>query len=104
MNMKAVKVQYTVKPEYVETNKVNIEQVMTRLRKEPITGMQYASFLLDDGQTFVHINMAKDQATLNKLQELKEFNDFRMALKASGPVAPPKSENLNLVAAGFELP
>ena len=101
--MKAVRVQYTVKPEYVETNKANIERVMNTLRSNPIPGMQYASFLLDDGQTFVHINMAQDQETMDKLQQVAEFNEFRAQLKASGPVAPPQSENLNLVAAGFEL-
>lgn len=101
--MKAVKVTYTVQPEYVETNKTNIKRVMDRLKSDPISGMQYASFTLDDGVTFVHINMAKDQETMNKLQELEEFNEFRSQLKASGPVSPPTSENLNLVAAGFSL-
>ena len=101
--MKAVKVQYTVKPEYVEQNKVNIRKVMETLRANPIEGMQYASFTLDDGQTFVHINMANDQETLDKLQEVEVFNEFRIALKASGPLSPPNSENLNLVDAGFEL-
>ncbi len=101
--MKAVRVQYTVKPEYVETNKANIRKVMDKLKENPISGMQYASFTLDDGQTFVHINMAEDQDTLNKLQEVEEFNQFRAALKASEPISPPQSENLNLIAAGFDL-
>lgn len=101
--MKAVRVQYTVKPEYVEQNKTNIRKVMESLRANPIKGMQYTSFMLDDGQTFVHINMAKDEETMNKLQKVAVFDEFRMALKASGPVSPPKSENLNLVDAGFEL-
>ena len=101
--MKAVKVQYTVKPEYVEQNKANIRKVMDELHSNPIEGMQYASFTLDDGQTFVHINMANDQETMDKLQEVEVFNDFRKALKVSGPISPPKSENLDLVGAGFEL-
>ncbi|MEQ8425410.1 MAG: hypothetical protein RIA63_11920 [Cyclobacteriaceae bacterium] len=101
--MKAVKVQYTVKHDFVETNKANISKVMAKLKVEPISGMQYASFILDDGQTFVHINMAKDQDTLSRLSEVMEFKEFQAALKASGPVSPPKADNLNLVAAGFEL-
>ena len=101
--MKTVRVKYTVKPDYVETNKANIKKVMDRLKADPIPGMQYTSFTLDDGQTFVHINMAQDQETLDKLQQVEEFNQFRMALKASGPISPPQSENLNLVAAGFDL-
>ncbi len=101
--MKAVKVQYTVKEEYVEQNKANIEKVMKRLRENPIEGMLYSSYTLDDGQTFVHINMAKNGETLSMLNEVEEFTNFRMALKASEPLNPPKSENLNLVAAGFEV-
>ena len=101
--MKAVKVTYTVKPEYVDQNKANIRRVMEASRTNPILGMRYASFTLDDGQTFVHINMAEDEETLSKLGELKEFEDFRMALVASEPISPPDSENLNLVAAGFDL-
>ena len=101
--MKAVKVQYTVKPEYVEINKANILKVMRKLKENPIPGMQYASFTLDDGQSFVHINMAQDQETMSKLSEMEEFKTFQVELKASGPVSPPKAENLNLVGAGFEL-
>lgn len=101
--MKAVKVQYTVKPEYVEQNKANIRKVMEKLRAQPIEGMFYSSYTLDDGQTFMHFNVARDQETMDKLSQLEEFNAFRTALKASGPVHPPQSTNLNLVGAGFEI-
>ena len=101
--MNAVKVQYTVKPEFVEQNKANIRKVMDAIRANPIPGMQYSSFILDDGQTFVHINMAVNQETLDKIGEVGEFGEFRTALQASGPLSPPASENLSLVSAGFEL-
>ena len=101
--MKAVKVQYTVKPEFVDQNMANIRNVMEALRSRPITGMWYASFTLDDEQTFVHISMAKDQDTMDELDELKEFGEFREALMASGFISPPASENLNLVDAGFDV-
>ncbi len=101
--MKAVKVQYTVKPEYAEQNKANIRKVMEAIKANPIEGMLYSSYTLEDGQTFVHINIAKDDATMAKLNDVQEFNDFRKALKASEPIAPPKSTKLNQVAAGFEL-
>ena len=101
--MKAVKVQYTVKPEYTEQNKANIRKVMEAIKANPIEGMLYSSYTLEDGQTFVHINIAKDDATMAKLNDVQEFNDFRKALKASEPIAPPKSTKLNQVAAGFEL-
>ena len=101
--MKAVKVTYTVKAEYAAQNKANIQKVMRALTANPIAGMQYSSFILNDGQTFVHINMAKDQQTMSKLNDVPEFTEFRTALKASGPVSPPQSEDLNLVGAAFKL-
>lgn len=102
--MKAVKVQYTVQPEYAEQNKKNVQRVMDALQANPIAGMQYSTYTDgDDPNTFIHINMAKNDETMAKLQEIQEFNDFRTALKASGPVSPPKQTKLNLVAAGFNL-
>ena len=86
-----------------DQNKANIRRVMEAVRANPIAGMQYASFVLDDGQTFVHINMAVDQETLSKLGEVKEFGEFRAALQASGPLSPPESQSLGLVGAGFDL-
>ena len=41
--MKAVKVQYVVKPEYVNQNKANIKMVMDKLKSDPIEGMLYSS-------------------------------------------------------------
>lgn len=102
--MEAVKVTYTVKPEYAEENKANIRKVMEALKADPIDGMQYSSYTDEnDPCTFIHINMAKDDETMSKLSDVQEFTDFRMALKASQPVKPPQSTNLSLVGAGFEL-
>lgn len=101
--MKAVKVQYTVQPDFVEQNKANISKVMDTLRANPIPGMQYSSFTVGDGQTFVHVNMAADEATMAKLNDVREFQEFQTALKASQPITPPAVETMNLVAAGFDV-
>jgi hypothetical protein len=101
--MKAVQVRYVVQPEYAEQNKVNIRNVMDALKANPIDGMYYATFTLEDGRTFVHINIARDEETLSKLKNMKEFQEFRLALKASNPVSPPSQTNLNPVAVGFEV-
>ncbi len=101
--MKAVRVKYVVQTEFAEQNKKNIRRVMDKLKEDPIEGMLYSSYVLEDGQTFLHINMAKDGETLNKLNDLKEFQEFRSALKESAPISPPKSLDLNLVGANFEL-
>ena len=86
--MKAVKVQYTVKSDFVDQNKANIRKVIEALRSKPIHGMLYCSL---------------DEETLSKISDVKEFGELRAALEASGPVSPPTSENLNLVDAGFVL-
>lgn len=102
--MKTVKVQYTVKPDYVEENKRNIRKVMEALKANPIAGMQYSTYTdSDHPNTFIHINMAKDAETMSKLNTVEAFKAFRMALKASEPLSPPKETRLNLVAAGFDL-
>ncbi len=101
--MKAVKVQYTVQASFVDQNKANIRKVMETLRKNPIDGMLYSSYTLDDGRTFVHINIARDGDTLARLRDVQEFRDFQAALRTSEPEVSPQATNLNLVAAGFEL-
>jgi len=101
--MKAVRVQYTVKREYVEQNKKNIKAVMDALKANPIDGMYYSSYQLADGVSFMHVNFAKDDSTMSKLNDVQAFNDFRMALKASGPVSPPNGEDITLVGAGWKL-
>ena len=101
--MKAVQVRYKVKPEYVEQNKANIRRVMDRLKESPVEGMSYSSHTLDDGQTFVHINIAKDQETLARLNQIEEFQSFRSSLLASKPIEPPTQTPMNPVGVGFEL-
>lgn len=101
--MRAVRVQYTVQPGFAEANKSNIRKVMDAIRANPVPGMQYASFVLADGVTFVHINMAADSDTMDKLNDVKEFQAFQAALKSSNPVSPPNVQSLDLVAAGFDL-
>lgn len=96
--MKAVRVQYTVKPEYVETNKKNIQAVMKHLEDNPIAGMWYRAFLLEDGQSFMHVNICDNEEIMGKLNDVELFTKFRMELKASGPLSPPKSESITMVS------
>jgi len=100
--MKAVRVQYTVKPEYTEQNKANVQEVMDDLRNNPIEGMRYSTFYFGDGR-FMHINICKDQETMSLLAERSSFKRFRTGLKASLPVSPPKSEPMELVGANFDF-
>ncbi|NNE30333.1 MAG: hypothetical protein HKN16_11900 [Saprospiraceae bacterium] len=101
--MKAVQVRYKVKPEYAEQNKANIQAVMQSLKENPVPGLYYAAYNLEDGQTFVHVNLAKDEETLKKINDLAAFLNFRKGLKESGPIEPPQATNMEPVAAGWEL-
>lgn len=102
--MKSVKVEYTVQPGYIDQNKSNIKKVMDALKPNPVTGMQYSSFQdNDDPAHFIHINMATDDQHMSQLSDVKEFTEFRMALKASQPISAPKQTTLDLVGAGFNI-
>ena len=101
--MKSVKVTYQVKPEFVEQNKKNIQVVMDYLKVNPIKGMYYSSYQLDDEGSFMHINIAHDEVTMNKLNDVKAFVDFRMQLKASEPVKSPNAQKIEFVGAGWNI-
>jgi hypothetical protein len=92
-----------VQPSFVEQNKANIRRVMDAIREKPIDGMLYSSFTLEDGNTFVHINMARDDETMSRLREVPEFQQFQAALRDSKPPVPPKATDLHAVGAAFVL-
>ena len=101
--MNGVKVQYTVKQEYVEINKANIRQVMADLKEINNPDIQYSAFLLDDGQTFVHFVMRANDEAQKTVSELPSFQEFQRQLKESGPEAPPNAENLTLVGSSWDI-
>lgn len=101
--MRAVEVRYTVRPEYADQNKANIRKVMAKLRASPIDGMMYSAYTLEDGHSFVHINICQDEETLSKLNDVDEFVEFRKALKESLPITPPSSIDLEYVGANFDI-
>ena len=101
-NMRAVKVEYTVKPEYVATNKANIQKVMDELRSLGNTGILYSTYLKEDGVSFVHFSIHKDEE--NIIPTLSAFKEFTTQLKAEGLAGePPKSLRLEMVAKSFDL-
>lgn len=101
--MNAVRVQYTVKESYVETNKANIQRVMADLREINDPNIKYAAFLLDDGKSFMHFVMRTSDEAQKTLSELPSFQEFQRQLRESGPEAPPQSENLTPVGSSWEV-
>ena len=101
--MKVTRVIYTVQPEYVKQNRKNINEVMNDLKKIGNSNTKYASYLEEDGVTFMHFAQYPDQETAQILNSLPSFVKFRKELKESKPLSPPKSMELSLVGAGFTL-
>lgn len=101
--MNAVKVQYTVKESYVETNKANIQKVMADLRESNPPDIKYMAFLLDDGKSFVHFVMRENDEAQKTISELPAFQEFQRQLKESGPEAPPNAVELTFVGSSADV-
>ncbi len=101
--MHITRVTYTVKPEFVETNKKNIEAVMAEVRSKNWPGFKYATYLAPDGISFMHFAMAESKEVNDQLLTLESFKHFTSELRSKGAEAPPKSEHMSLVASGYEI-
>lgn len=100
--MRAVKVEYTVKPEYVATNKANISKVMEELRSLGDTGILYSTYIKEDGVSFVHFSIHRDED--NIIPSLMSFKAFTTQLKAEGlNGGNPIAIKLDMVAKSFDL-
>jgi hypothetical protein len=99
--MKIVKVEYQVKPDFVETNKQNILKVMDALKAKDITHFKYSSYYLGEGR-FMHYNVTSGENFL-ELNELQEFKGFLAALKGSQPIIYPKPVDMELVGSNMEI-
>jgi len=101
--MKNIRVIYTVQEAYVEQNKANIAQVMKDLRALNNPNTKYASYLEEDGLTFMHFAQYPDEETSQLLNSLPSFAKFRKELKESRPTSPPKAISLSLVGSAFDI-
>ena len=101
--MRAVKVEYTVKPEYVSTNKANIQKVMDELRALGDVGVLYSSYVKEDGCSFVHFSIHRDSEEPNIITTLPAFIAFSKQLKEEGLVTQPQAMKLDMVARSFDL-
>lgn len=99
--MKALRVRYTVKREFVAENRENIAAVMAELRARGETGCQYTSLMEPDGQTFVHLVVARDEAALGVVPTLAAFQAFQAALRPN-LTAPPSSERWDVVGSSYD--
>lgn len=100
--MRAVKVEYTVKPGYVDTNKANIAKVMEELRATGDKNILYSTYLKEDGVSFVHFAIYNNAD--NILTSLPAFKAFTTQLKAEGLAGnAPKTQHLQMVGKSFDF-
>ncbi|MDB5130822.1 MAG: hypothetical protein JWR02_571 [Mucilaginibacter sp.] len=96
--MKIVRVQYTTKAEFANTNKENIRQIVNELRALNHPGIKYSTYVLADGKTFMHFDQFENEAAHEVLTGLESFKKFAAGLSASNPEVEPKLELPALVA------
>ena len=91
-----VVVRYTVKPEHAEENKRLIERVFAELSERDPGGIRYATFLLEDGVTFVHVASIDTEDGSNPLGSISAFADFTRDI-AARCVEPPAAQAAEVV-------
>lgn len=100
--MKAIKVQYTVREDFVETNKQNIAAVMAELRSKGNVGVMYSAYIMEDGVTFVHFVIQRDEAAAEVVPSMESFKKFQADLQ-TGVTVKPEAVTLDPIGASFEV-
>lgn len=75
--MKHTLVRYRVKPEYAAHNEELVRGVYDELHRAAPDGIHYATFVLDDGVTFVHVASFEHDDGGNPLADLAAFRAFQ---------------------------
>lgn len=88
--MKRIHVTYQVKPDQVAENIQLIESVFEELNTAAPDGLRYASFMLEDGVTFVHVASVESDGG-NPLAELDAFKAFTADIKDRCDIPPAAS-------------
>ncbi len=101
--MKIIRVQYTTTQEYAAANKENIRQIVNELRTLNHPGIQYSTYLLPDGKTFMHFDHFENEEAHQVLQGLESFKKFDAELWASKLEVEPTLELLSLVASSEDF-
>ena len=75
--MRQVMVRYKVKPEQAARNEELVRQVYEELRQTTPAGLHYATFVLEDGVSFVHVASSETEDGRNPLQDVAAFRAFQ---------------------------
>lgn len=70
-------VRYRVKPEYAAHNEELVREVYGELHRTTPDGIHYATFVLDDGVSFVHVASFEHDDGGNPLANVAAFRAFQ---------------------------
>lgn len=98
--MHAIRVQYTVRDDFIETNEANIRRVMGALRELGDCGVHYSAFRPAGGATFVHVVVMEDESKRDVVPGLRAFQEFQAALR-TGLVEKPQAEDWTVVGSSL---
>ena len=82
--MIAVKVTYTVKPDFAIENQDNINEFLKDFKKIKSNDFRYIVYKGDDKKTFTHISMYQNEAIQKELLAVQSFKSFQQQRNESG--------------------
>ncbi|MXV50136.1 hypothetical protein GS399_04075 [Pedobacter sp. HMF7647] len=96
--MKIVRVQYTVKQDFVAKNLQNIAAIVAELKQLNNPGIKYGAWLLPDGKTFMHFDQLESEEAHGMLTSLESFKKFDADLWSGQLETEPVLELLTLAS------
>jgi hypothetical protein len=90
--MKHVMVRYRVKPDRSQENEALVRAVYEELRHSRPAGFQYATYVMEDGVSFVHVASVDTEDGSSPLSQVKAFKEFTAGVEERCDEAPVVSE------------
>jgi hypothetical protein len=79
-----VMVSYTVKPEFVSTNKANIQKFLNDFKNLDQSTFEYKVFVKEDGVTFLHYSNYINEEVQHEVLNVPSFKEFQRLRDESG--------------------
>ena len=77
-------VSYTVKPEFVSSNKANIQQFLEDFKNLDQSAFEYKVFVKEDGVTFLHYSNYINEDVQHEVLNVPSFKEFQRVRDESG--------------------
>ncbi|AZA90679.1 Uncharacterised protein [Chryseobacterium nakagawai] len=79
-----VMVSYTVKPEFVSSNKANIQKFLEDFKNLDQSAFEYKVFVKEDGVTFLHYSNYINEEVQHEVLNIPSFKEFQRVRDESG--------------------